>query len=360
MDRILVYALSENVGGVEEYVLNLSRFNMEKECEYEYIILGSQTPYQNEMDDLKLKYYFIPKKKNLFKNIIQMNTLFRERRKYCSILYFNTSSLCYPLPYIIARRYRYRIILHSHLERANGIRKIIHLFNRTWIGKLCMAKLACSTPAAEWMFGKKHLKEIEIVPNAIDLGRFKFNPSVREKIRTELQLQNYFVLGHVGRLSYVKNQSFLLEIIAETKSEGLNYKLLLVGDGKDEQKLRKRAEALNITDRVIFYGRTNHPEDLLGCMDCFVMPSLVEGFPVTLVEAQASGLPCLVSDSVAREVNVSGNIHFASLACSPQEWLETIKALNLDRYDCLSLLIKQGFEVHGLSSRIFQLIISKE
>ena len=156
---------------------------------------------------------------------------------------------------------------------------------------------------------------------------------------------------HVGRLVKEKNQLFLLEIIAEAKHQGLNFKLLLVGNGEDDCKLKRKAQKLGIADKVIFYGGSNSPEKLMNCMDCFVMPSIFEGFPVTLVEAQAAGLPCLVSDIVSKEVNVTGYVEFASLKESPCEWVKKISKLK-GRYNGTVILREKGYAVDELEQKI--------
>ncbi len=356
MESVLIYAMSENIGGVEEYVLNLSRYNSNQDCQYEYIILGERTPYQAEMDKLHVKYYFVPKKKHLLKNICTLYKLLKMRRQECSILYFNTSALVYPVPYILAYFFKYRIVLHSHSTETNGIRKVIHVINRTLINRITTERLACSTPAGEWMFGKKHLNQVHIVPNAIQLSRFSFSDEIRQNIREELGISNDFVIGHVGRLSSVKNQRFLIDILAEAVKHNNRTKLLLVGDGEDLEQLKEYAELMHVNEDVIFYGRTNTPEKLMCAMDCFVMPSLVEGFPITLVEAQASGLPCLVSENITREVNITGHVKFRSLEDNVELWCKDIFSLS-DRYNAMDVLTSRGYDVNNLEQKVRRFLL---
>lgn len=355
METVLVYALSENIGGVEEYVLNLSRYNHSGQFNYEYIILGDSSPYTEEMDSLNVKYHMISTKKHLIRNISLLSNLYRAKRKECRIVYFNTSALIYPVPYMLAKLYGYKIVLHSHLSDTQGVRKLIHQINRFWISRFCALKLACSTPAASWMFGEKSIEDCTIVPNAIRINRFLFDERIRDELRKELGIENSYVIGNVGRLTQAKNQSFLLNIMRAADEKGLDVKLLLVGDGEDEEKLKAQAESLGIMSKVIFYGRTSKPEDLMSCMDCIVMPSLVEGFPITLVEAQASGLPCLVADTITQEVNVTGKVEFLSLNDSPEEWLDHISKLG-DRYSMQELLREKGYDVEELEHFVSSLL----
>ena len=351
MDKILVYALSENVGGVEEYVLNLSRYNSGKYYEYEYIILGSSSPYENEMRELGVKYYFVTPKRHFLKNIRDYINLFKNGKRRYKAIYFNTSVLVYPIPYILARIFGYPIILHSHSAGTNGLRKIIHLFNRSWVKRMCCLKFACSSLAGHWMFGEKN-EDFVIIPNAIDLYRYKFNSNKRKEIRTQLGINDEIVLGHVGRLSSVKNQKYLLRILEQAKKEGYNWKLLLVGDGEDELSLKEEVKLLGLTKDVYFYGRTSHTEWTLSAMDCFVMPSIVEGFPISLVEAQASGLSCVVSDTITEEVNLLGNITFISLQSTYMEWVNAINNISLVRNENINLLEKMGFDVFTIENLV--------
>lgn len=349
MEQVLVYAMSENIGGVEEYVLNLSRYNFEKKRKYVYIILGHNTPYINQLKSLGVEFYFITKKKKLFQNIKELDNLLRKKRSECSIIYFNTSTLCYPIPYLLALKYKYKIVLHSHLTGTNGMRKYIHLFNRIWIGKICKTKFACSKMAGQWMFNNKN---VTIIPNAILLDRFKYNGDFREKIRNSLQIQDRFVIGHVGRLSDAKNQSFLLDLLYTGIKKQMPLHLLLVGDGENEAKLKIKAKQMQLEKYVTFFGRTENPEELLSAMDCFVMPSIVEGFPITLVEAQAAGLPCLIADSITNEVNLTNRIEFAKLEDSIESWLDKMMKLDMSRYDGIKILREKGYDVMDLEATV--------
>lgn len=353
MDKVLIYTMSDSMGGVEEFVLNLSRYNARNKCEYEYIVLGDKTPYQKEMEELGVKYWFIPPKSSFFRNVKSLTSCFKERRKECGTIYFNTSALIYPIPYLLALLFRYRIVLHSHSTGTNGIRRYIHLFNRNWINKICSARLACSMSAAEWMFGKRASKnKVTLIPNAIDLEKFQFSAEVRCKMRMELGVKDELVVGHVGRLTHVKNQSFLLSILREAQRCGIDCKLLLVGEGEDRDALMAQAEDFGIFERVIFYGQSFNIAPLMSAMDCFVMPSFVEGFPVTVVEAQAAGLPCLLSSNITSEINITGNIKFLPLDAPCSEWMNQIRDMASNRYDGVAILQERGFSVSDLEESV--------
>lgn len=354
MERILIYALSENVGGVEEYVLNLSRFKIKDNHEYGYIILGNHSPYEKEMCERHIKYYKIPPKKQLLKNIFVTYTLLKKLRKKYKVLYINTSSLGYIIPYLIAHSLGYKLVLHSHLDARSTSSKfkiIIHKMNYKILRKKISQRLSCSTPAAEWMFDKDANKSI-LIPNAINLDKFKFNPKERIYYKKKLGLENNKVIGNVGRLTYFKNQRFLLDVLSSINDKTV--KLLLVGDGEDRERLMNYAKKLGIESRVIFYGKTHTPEKIMNVMDCIVMPSIAEGFPVTLVEAQAAGLPCVVSSIITKEVNITNTISFLSLNASKEKWNQAILSrLTGNRCNNFQLLKSAGFDVKEIENKVY-------
>lgn len=355
MERILVYALSENFGGVEEYTLNLSRYNKNKNHRYGYIILGDHSPYEEEMKKRKIEYFKLPQKRELIKNIICTYSLLRRLRKRYSVLYINTSALGYIIPYLMAYSLGYKLVLHSHLDARNTsstFKTIVHKLNYQILRTKISNRLACSTNAAEWMFGKDKEKAI-FIPNAVNLKRFQFNPKERDFYRKKLDIGANKVIGNIGRLTYFKNQIFLLKLLRAMKDD--NVKLLLIGDGEDKEKLETYADKLGVRSKVIFYGKTSTPEKLMNVMDCIVMPSITEGFPVTLVEEQAAGLPCIVSTNITKEVDISHTLSFLSLKDPVEKWRELVLAkIKLGRNNNEASLKKGGFDVLTLEDKVYK------
>src|SRR5699024_5001288 len=142
-----------------------------------------------------------------------------------------------------------------------------------------------------------------VLPNGIELNKYDFNPTVRDEIRKKLDLEGKYVVGHAGRFSDQKNHSFLLDIFQKIYEKDKNTIMLLFGVGELLELIKKKAARLGIEDAVIFYGTSNEMEKMWQAMDVFVMPSLHEGLPVTGIEAQASGLPCIFADTITREVD---------------------------------------------------------
>ena len=351
MGKVLIYILSEGKGGVEEYVMNLSRFCDNPSSKYGYLVMGEKTIYEDELKALGVDFYFIPQKKKVISNAKAYQKLLRELRSEYDTIYFNTSGLYYPVPYIYAQKFNYRIVLHSHLTTGSTLKKPIHYLNRCWIKKACSVKLACSTPAGMWMFGEN--EKFTLIPNAIELDKFRFNEENRKNCKNRYGLGDSFVIGNIGRLHQVKNQIFLVDILKEMIDKGTDTKLLLVGDGEERPSIEKRAEELKVRDKVIFAGQSNTPEFFYSAMDCFVMPSFVEGFPITLIEAQANGLPCVVSDTITEETNITGKVSYISIKEDANVWTDLILNTNM-RYDNCEELISKGFDVKNLENDLWK------
>ena len=180
---------------------------------------------------------------------------------------------------------------------------------------------ACSKAAGEFYYGKEAVDsgKVKIIPNAINLEKYKFNEATRNKVRKELNIEDKFVIGHIGRMAPQKNQKFLLKIFSEVKKEKNNAILLMIGDGLLKSEIQKEINKLNIKDSVLLLGVRDDIPQLLMAMDVFVLPSLFEGLGIVAVEAQAVGLKCILSNRVPREVDC-GNCEFIGLEESVDIW----------------------------------------
>ena len=353
MGKVLIYILSEGKGGVEEYVMNLSRFCENPSCKYGYLVMGDKTIYEDELKALGVDYYYIPHKGKVISNVLTYRKVLKKLRSEYDTIYFNTSGLYYPIPYIYAKKFNYRIVLHSHSTTGSSLKKPIHYLNRRWINKACSVKLACSTPAGNWMFGDR--EKYTLIPNAIELNKFRFDEENRKNCRDKYDLGDSFVIGNIGRLHPVKNQMFLVDILKELIDKGIDAKLLLVGDGEEKQSIDSRAQELKINNQVVFVGQSNTPEFFYSAMDCFVMPSFVEGFPITLIEAQANGLPCVVSDTITEETNITERVRYVNLKEDARVWVDSI--LNIrGRYDKCDELISKGFDVKNIETDLWGIL----
>ena len=219
-------------------------------------------------------------------------------------------------------------IIHSHNSRgADGIlKKMRNFILNKWGIYYANYYAACSKTAAEYLYGKRRIREKDIIylNNAIELEKYKFNIDSRNKIREELEIGNDILLGHVGRFDEQKNHMGLLMIFAKLREQRWNGKLLLIGDGELKSSIIKQAESLGIKEDVIFAGVVSNVNEYMSAMDVFLLPSLYEGLPVVGIEAQASGLTCLISDRVSSEIKLTNCVQFIGLE-DIERWCEYIK-----------------------------------
>ena len=211
-------------------------------------------------------------------------------------------------------------IAHSHNSICPNMKvhKILNPYFRTIYTKA----LACGKLAGNWLFGENNF---EILPNGFHTEDFAFSKENRDAIRTELGIGNQLVIGHIGRINAQKNQEYLLDVFEEVASRRNDAILLIVGTGPDEEKIRTRVQEHPYKNRIILYGETDNPTAFYSAMDVFAFPSRYEGLPVVLMEAQISGLPCIVSDKVTPEVDL-GDISWQSIDANPEKWANVVLA----------------------------------
>ena len=250
-------------------------------------------------------------------------------------------------------------IAHSHNSKQDFNWKYpIKRFYMQKIPAYATALLACGKAAGDWMFGGK---PYQILPNAIDLAGYQPEASCRCRMREELGIEeNAFVVGHVGRFHPVKNHAFLLRVFAKIKKQRSNACLLLVGDGYLRHKIQKKAEKMGLSDCVIFTGVRQDVPQLMQAMDVFVLPSLAEGLPVTLVEAQAAGLPCVASTGVPKECNVTDLVQFLPLKAGVLAWAEQICKSKGINPDTCRLLERSGYAIAANAKKLQQYYLNME
>ena len=218
-------------------------------------------------------------------------------------------------------------------------------------------KLANSDLAARWLYTAGDLQKgrVSILRNGIDARRYSFDPQIRDQMRRELNVEQKFVVGHVGHFNYQKNHEFLLSIFKEFLMIHPGSVLLLVGAGDNQKNIEVLAREYGIADQVIFYGVTNDIPKIMMAMDAFVFPSRFEGFGNVLMEAQACGLRCFASDSVIpKSVQITENVTWINLDDSPEVWAEKIHAVSFDceRRSYVDSVIDAGFDVSNMAQAL--------
>lgn len=231
-----------------------------------------------------------------------------------------------------------------------GLKGKLTRFLRRNLAKKADMKIACSGIAAEAVFGKKASdnKEVKIIPNAIDLEQFRFDVNKRNEMRNELGINDKWVIGHAGRFHYAKNHLYLVRIFAEIAKQCEDAVLVLLGDGSERESVETLVDELGLKERVVFTGNQKNVSDYYQAMDYVVFPSRYEGLPGTIVEAQAAGLKCLISDTIATEVACTDLVSYENIEKEPKVWAETvIKTRDYERDSRIDEMRKKGFDVFG-------------
>lgn len=248
-------------------------------------------------------------------------------------------------------------IAHSHNTMCPNMK--IHRILNPYFRKIYTKALACGKMAGDWLFGEN---EFEILPNGFHTELFAFDQTERKRVRRELNTEDKFVIGHMGRFNGQKNQAYLIEAfehVAKVRSDAV---LLLVGTGPDFDKTKEIVDNSLCRNQIILYGVTKETRAMYSAMDVFVLPSRYEGLPVVLLEAQMTGLPCIVSDKVTSEVDF-GEIQWLSIEDNPTNWaksiLQTVVHPNVQRSNYRSEHINQ-IESYDIDQTVKQLDVIYE
>lgn len=324
MIRVLQIVTYMGRGGLETMLMNYYRHMDRSKIQFDFLVHRDfEADYDKEIQSLGGRIYHISRLIPWSKSYrMELKHFFGEHPEY-KIVHVHQDCLsavalqCAEECGVPVR------IAHSHTSCQD--KNLKYLIKRHYMKKIpdyATDFFACSKMAGDWMFGGHPFR---IFYNAVDVDEYVYSPAVANTIRKKFNLDGCFVIGHVGRFSPEKNHIFLIEIFSECVKINSNVRLLLVGDGIEKKQIQEKICNLKLHDKVIFTGIRSDVNELLQAMDVFVFPSLYEGLPVTLVEAQASGLPCIISDRISKECIVTnGLVTSKQLDESPAEWAKCI------------------------------------
>ena len=317
-----------DVGGIERHVLDRVCRQRRQGIESDFLLLGMRRgPLCDEAERMGCRIHNIPSRRSPLAYHRGLRKFFSGHKGVYSTVTLSGTSLTTVAPLAEARRAGIpERIIHIHNTSCRGLHnRILHMLNRLRIASLATCWHACSEEARIWGYaGSGVLHKARVVANAVSASRFRFNPQRRQLTRERLGLAHNMVIGHIGRFSPEKNHRRLLRIFRHLSGMQPSARLLLVGGGPLEEEVKEMARCLGIADKVVHAGLVPDPESMLDAMDCLVMPSHFEGLPYVMVEAQVSGLPAVVSDSIRPEADVGGDVTFLSLADPDSLWTETI------------------------------------
>lgn len=373
--RVLHVLGGLSLGGAESRVMDLYRCMDREKVQFDFLIHRKSADatgdkkhfYEDEVEALGGRVYALPKFMgyNYAAYRRAARDFFRAHHEFAVVQGHMTSTAAIYLPQ--AKKAGVPVVC-AHARSAGvdkGIKGIITKVLRIPLLNRADYCLACSREAGEAVFGAKWSTSLKarLVPNAIDASRFRYDEAVREKMREELDLGDDYVIGHVGRFHYSKNHEFLLEIFGKLyqnmEKKGKHCKLLLLGEGEGMAAAKAQAAELGVEKAVLFLGNHKNVEDYYQAFDLFLFPSRFEGLPGTVVEAQAAGLRCIISDRITTEVGISDLVSFHSLEDGADIWADEVEnSLVYERRDRCEAVREAGFDVREQAKRLEQLYLT--
>lgn len=365
--RILFFIDRLRLGGIQMLAYDILKHNDPSKMNIEILNLddGQEYPLSKTLKNMgvtihQLKGAWMRTPFDLPHYFKSVEAFFKEHHDY-DVVHMHSSSKNF---FILQCAAKWNIpvrVAHSHntgfqsknpltIALGNMMKKPMQKYATHWVG--------CSKLACEWLFGQGCVErgEAKVILNGIDSSLFVYDEQVRNQVRKEMQLENKFVIGHVGRFVNQKNHTFLLDIFAEIVKHRNDSVLMLIGIGELMAAMKQKAANLGIADKVLFVGFRDDRNRLMQAMDSFLFPSLYEGLSVVLIEAQAAGLPVFTSDTTTTETKYSPYMQFLSLKQPASEWAETLlKKGAAERKDMTKTLDNAGFEIRAMVRNLYEL-----
>ena len=354
MIKVLVLDTVMDRGGAEAMIMNYMRNINREEISFDFLTNRDyHAAYEDEIESLGGKvYHMAPQLPGHFRQYKkEMKEFLKEHPEY-KIIHSNLEERSY-LPLKIAKKMGVPVrISHAH-NRPLGfnLKMMVRYYFRWKLKKVNTHMFACGYEAGDWLYGKNNREKVIIMNNAIDAEEYSYDESKSLDMKQKLGVEGKTVIGHVGRFFAQKNHTFLIDIFKKIHDKDPNTVLLLVGGGELDDilmnRMKEKVRILGLENSVQFLGVREDVADILQAFDLFLLPSLFEGLPVTMIEAQAAGLPCVISDKVPIQCDITGNVKVVSLEDSTDKWAEKILDYisEYKRFDCYQIVKKSGFDI---------------
>lgn len=354
MKRLLCIVSSMDVGGAETFLMKVYRHLDRTKYQMDFCVSKrTKSFYDDEIDKLGGKIFYVkPKSKNFFDNFLSIKKIVKQEN-YRYVL--RTSQQSFAAIDLLAAKLggAKTLIYRSSNAGMTGSRwKIIfHKQFRFLPNMIANVKIAPSTEAAQYVFGKRTIKQkkVYLLHNALEYSEYQYNPIIREQMRERLGLKNKLVIGHIGRFAQQKNHHFLIEIFSELYKKNPNSRLLLIGEGALEDEIKTQIRRLHLENAVYLLGVRKDISALMMAMDLYLFPSFYEGMPNTIIEAQAAGLKCLLSDTITKEADITGLLKYISLKKDAKNWADIIlEEKNYTRKSTKNFFEESGYTMDSI------------
>lgn len=363
MVRVLHVIKSLVSGGIETMIMNFYRNIDREKVQFDFAVHTQEYGfYEAEARKLGARIYYFHNlnEVNVFEYKREWEQFWKEHMNEYVVVHGHYRS--HATFYVsVAKKWGVKTIAHSHSTSPKTIRGLGISMLMYPLRYSADYLFACSQKAGIYMFGRQFYRRGEIINNAIDIQKFKIDKRTKEKLVKQYSLENKFIVGHVGNYLIAKNHEFLIDIFVEIRKMVPNSKLVLIGAGTDDKgnELWKKISKLDLEGDVIALGKTNQVSEWLQVMNAFVFPSIHEGLGMAVVEAQAAGVRCVISDTIPNEVLVSNEIMQKSINTSAKEWAECVMDFcgNYVKVDTKKEISKHGYDITTECKRLQEFYI---
>lgn len=365
--RVLQVGMTHNLGGIETYLIEQFRHLDKSTIDYDFVNITGEYSicYEDEILASGSKIFkVVSRHKNPLLHYWQWFNILSQNKGVYDVIVLNTNSLEYVFPLVLGKIFGIPVrVIHSHnsgFENKQGLaRRLLVGMNKKLLAWSANLRFACSQFAGQWMFKDN---PYHVIYNAIDIHKYDADLKVREETRNALGLHTELTLLHVGRFSYQKNHSFLLDIFKEVHAIQPDSVLLLVGDTTEESEflteVKRKIKEYGLANAVRLLGRRDDVNKIMQAADVLVMPSFFEGLTVVGIEAQASDLPLLLSDTVTKELELLPSTQFISLEAGPTAWAEAIvNSKQHNRQSRYEELKAAGYDIENETERVEKLLL---
>lgn len=352
--KILQVGLSEHLGGIETYLLKISG-NLDREkYQFDFLTYNGVDPcFEKELKAMDCGFHRITaRNQNYFTYLKELDELIKSENY--DIVHCNMNSLSNFEPVLVGLKNHKKVVVHSRNSAVISSLKsrLLHKLGYIILRNKPVERVAVSDLAGEWMFGKK--SKFTVLNNGIDVEKYRYDLTWRSEIRNEFNIGSRELILHVGAFRRQKNHKQLIEIFnayIKNKPEAL---LMLVGDGELKSEIISMTEKLQLTENVIFTGIRNDVPKLMSAADKFLLPSFYEGFPNVLIEAEAAGLYCVISDTITQQATLDGLCKSLSLADPLKAWATALDEDNLvDRFKASDKVTAAELDIKNEMKRLY-------
>lgn len=364
--KVIHFTIANSGGGITKYILRLWKYIDRNKFQFDFVTMSKTLDFAEELEKEGCKIYYLTTYAEDDREQFEREVRNILKDGEYDVMYLHTSwwrgfvleeiGKEVGIPKIIVHSHNTNVHIRENQSREEAIN--LHYQQREFLSEdIATDFLACSTEAADWLYDNKINKEkIQIIPYAIELEEYQFDLQIREEYRKKLSIKDEFVIGHVGRFAFQKNHDFLIEVFKEIVKINDNVKLLLIGIGELEDTIKDKVNNLGLQDKVIFTGKREDINCLMQAMDLFVFPSRFEGFGIVLIEAQAAGLKCIVSEEIPPIAFLTENIE--ALSFDVLLWRDKILKYmsGYPRKNMTEILEDKGFGMKGHIKKIEKIL----